>query len=290
MKRAYVFLLLSLLLPLGVLGQSMVTKRLVPILPSLPVVFQDNIKGGYHQVSDLFTSDIPVDLKKEGMIAFDQLTQCHYQWNGSSWVAVYVINTWSVGAVKENQLYIKDGKIYKALQDCTIAADTDPDDGAQVANWARVGDGLGDHIAMSNIQMGSYTISNDGGANKGLEFDADGNATFNQDVTVKGNFAIPSDGRLKTNIRVAGSVLEKLNSLHGVSFEYTDPDAYASGTHYGFIAQELQKQFPEMVTQGADGFYRVDYMQMTAILLQAIKEQQMMIDQLLKQNRQLIGN
>jgi hypothetical protein len=286
MSRLYFILILCLLGPLGVLGQSMVTKTITPIRPALPVVYQDNIKGGFHSLSDLFTDDIPAELKQEGMIAFDQLTQCNYQWNGTNWLAVYVIRTWVVGDAKTNQMYVRNGKIYQALQNTTITAGTNPDDIAEAANWQSLGDGFGNHTATANIQMGDNAISKDGAADKGLVFDGDGNATFNQDVTIKGNFAIPSDGRLKTNIRVPKGVLGKVSHLHGVSFSYANQNEYATGTHYGLIAQELQKQFPEMVTQGADGFYRVDYLQMTAILLQAIKEQQTLIEQLMNENNQ----
>jgi len=45
------------------------------------------------------------------------------------------------------------------------------------------------------------------------------------------------------------------------------------------IAQELVKVFPEMVTKGADGFYKVDYTQLSAVLIQAVNEQQKMMHQ-----------
>jgi len=48
----------------------------------------------------------------------------------------------------------------------------------------------------------------------------------------------------------------------------------------GFIAQEIEAVFPEMVTTDGDevGLKGVRYGQLTAVLVKAIKEQQAMID------------
>ena len=60
------------------------------------------------------------------------------------------------------------------------------------------------------------------------------------------------------------------------------------GQKIGVIAQELQKVYPELVTEGADGFLKVDYTQLTGILLQAVKEQQKEIDTLKQQMEQVM--
>jgi hypothetical protein len=54
--------------------------------------------------------------------------------------------------------------------------------------------------------------------------------------------------------------------------------------HIGFSAQELQKQFPEIVTE-KDGNLIARYDNMTAVLLQAIKEQQQQIEVLKKEKQ-----
>ena len=66
--------------------------------------------------------------------------------------------------------------------------------------------------------------------------------------------------------------------MRGVSFEYKDQNKYAKGRNIGVIAQELQKVYPELVTQGDDGYLAVDYTHLTAILIQAVKEQQEQIN------------
>lgn len=139
-------------------------------------------------------------------------------------------------------------------------------------------DNLGNHEATQNIKLSVNSISNDGTTGKGLTFDAAGSAIFGQDVTVNGTFYTPSDFRLKTNIETLSSVLKKIDQMRGVRFEYKDQHKYAAGPKIGVIAQELKKVYPEMVTQGKDGFLKVDYTQLTGILIQAVKEQQVEIE------------
>jgi hypothetical protein len=275
----------------GFAQQSKVSKTITPILPTLPVVYQDNVKGGMHQVEDLFTNDIATELKQVGMVTWDVLTQCYYQWNGSNWEAINLFKTWADGAtVKKNELYVRAGHLFQAVADNTIDANGADDNDTEPltdSNWLSVGDNFGNHIATKNIQLASHGLSADGDkletdpTAEGLFFDTDGNAVFKQNVTIKGDLSIPSDGRLKTNVRVLNGMLGKLQNLHGVQFEYTNQQEYASGKQYGVIAQELQKEFPTMVKMGEDGFYKVNYLQLTAVLLQAINEQQILINKLL---------
>ena len=141
-------------------------------------------------------------------------------------------------------------------------------------------DNLGNHKATQNISLAANAISNDGAAAKGLSFETSGNAILAQDLTVNGNLFTPSDRRLKTNIETLTSVLQKIDQLRGVKFQYIDQHKYAGGNKIGVIAQELQQVYPEMVTQGKDGFLKVDYTQLTGILIQAVKEQQAEINAL----------
>jgi len=152
---------------------------------------------------------------------------------------------------------------------------------------AVLGDNLGNHTATKNLQMSTFAINNDGQDGKGITFETTGNATFAQDVTVKGNFYTPSDQRLKTKIETLSKALQAIDQLRGVRFEYKDQKRYAKGPKIGVIAQELQKVFPEMVTKGVDGYLKVDYTQLTAVLIQAIKEQQLQINEMnIRLNRQ----
>ena len=79
-------------------------------------------------------------------------------------------------------------------------------------------------------------------------------------------------------------MLGKIENLRGVRFEFINQRKYALGPQIGVIAQELQKEFPELVMTKPDGYLAVNYSQLTGVLIQAIKEQQQEIN-MLKQNQ-----
>lgn len=148
-------------------------------------------------------------------------------------------------------------------------------------DWVKIvaADNLGNHTATQALKMGSYSISNDGDGGDGLSFDSEGNGLFGKNLTVNGNFYTPSDERLKTHIETLTNVLVQIDHLRGVQFEYKDQTKYAKGPKIGVIAQEMRTVYPEMVEKGTDGFFKVDYSQLTAVLIQAVKEQQQQIKQ-----------
>jgi hypothetical protein len=91
------------------------------------------------------------------------------------------------------------------------------------------------------------------------------------------SFPSSSDQRLKTNIQRLHSVLEKLDQIHGVSFEW-NKFSESIGQHtgqreVGLIGQEVEAVFPELVTRwGKDQYLTIDYGRMVGILVEAIKE------------------
>lgn len=145
------------------------------------------------------------------------------------------------------------------------------------ANITIPGDHLGNHTATQNIKTATYSISSDGGADRGLSFESTGSGVFAQDLTVRGNLYTPSDRELKTKIETLGNALQSIDQMRGVRFEYKDQKRFASGPKIGVIAQELQKLFPEMVSRDKDGFLKVDYTQLSGLLIQAVREQHMLL-------------
>jgi hypothetical protein len=95
-----------------------------------------------------------------------------------------------------------------------------------------------------------------------------------------------SDVRLKTNIETISNGLERVMKLRGVTFNWKEyPD---NSKMIGFIAQEVEQTVPELVfTNQVDGYKGVNYGEMTAVLAEAIKEQQNMIEELCTQNQDL---
>jgi hypothetical protein len=59
-------------------------------------------------------------------------------------------------------------------------------------------------------------------------------------------------------------------------------DTEVSDFQFGFIAQEIQEVFPDMVTRRDDGVLGIRYTELIPVLVQAIKEQQEEIDALTK--------
>jgi hypothetical protein len=104
------------------------------------------------------------------------------------------------------------------------------------------------------------------------------------------SWATTSDRRLKKNIVDNNSGLEKLTQIQVRNFEYRLPEEITevpqnqaikkTGVQLGVIAQELELAFPELVLTNDDGFKSVAYDKLSAVLLQAIKEQQKEIEAL----------
>jgi hypothetical protein len=85
-------------------------------------------------------------------------------------------------------------------------------------------------------------------------------------------WSIYSSGRWKTNIRTLAGGLEKVERLRGVSY-----DRKADGKHeIGVIAEEVGQVVPEVVDYEENGVdaQGVDYSRLTAVLIEAVKEQQ----------------
>lgn len=82
--------------------------------------------------------------------------------------------------------------------------------------------------------------------------------------------ASSSDEKLKDGITNTAYGLDDLMKLRAVDFTWKDTQEKS----FGFIAQEVQKVFPEIVTEDADGYLQIDYSLLTAILVRALQEMQ----------------
>src|SRR5215472_16679389 len=86
-----------------------------------------------------------------------------------------------------------------------------------------------------------------------------------------------SSRRWKTNIQVLEGALQKVRQLRGVSY-----DLKGSSQHeIGVVAEEVGAVVPEVVTWSPDGKSAegVDYSRLTALLIEATKEQQRLIEE-----------
>jgi len=93
-----------------------------------------------------------------------------------------------------------------------------------------------------------------------------------------------SDIRWKKNIMPLEDSLGNILKLQGVNYEwkreeYKDKN-FDEGKQIGLIAQEVEKVIPELVHTDNEGYKAVSYEKLTAVLIEAIKEQQKKIAEL----------
>jgi hypothetical protein len=126
------------------------------------------------------------------------------------------------------------------------------------------------------MRIGGWSAS----ANR-WQLDMSGNMTVAGDVTAF------SDGRIKENVITIDNALQKITNLRGVYYNRTDSDD--KRTKIGVIAQEILEVLPEVVSQDNAGMYNVSYGNITAVLIEAIKEQQEQINELKELVQKLIN-
>ena len=132
------------------------------------------------------------------------------------------------------------------------------------------------------------------------------------DVYAQGTFKTSSDIRLKSNIENLSGCLSKITKLSGKSYFKkkntvvdkqkeveklinsgkikredmqkalrsieAEDSVYSSKREFGFIAQDFQKIFPELVSGDENGYLAIDYNGIIPVLIEALKEQQKIIN------------
>ena len=106
--------------------------------------------------------------------------------------------------------------------------------------------------------------------------DVNGGARFNGKTYCTDGLWSGSDLRWKKNIVTLPGPLEKLSRLRGVEFDWKQEEYkennFPAGRQIGIIAQELEKEFPELVSTDKSGYKSIAYDKLTAVLLEAVKE------------------
>ena len=107
-------------------------------------------------------------------------------------------------------------------------------------------------------------------------FSAFSGAITGASLTVTGDVTAFSDARVKENIRPIENVIERIQASRGVVYDRIDND---QKDNIGFIAQELEENFPELVLTREDGTKAVKYQNAVAVLFEAVKKQQTQIEE-----------
>ncbi len=119
--------------------------------------------------------------------------------------------------------------------------------------------------------MGSNAISGTGSSTIVAQFEnANGSCFINP---TNSSISCSSDQRLKKNITPLGSAdgLALVSQLNPIFFNWNNE---ASGTpeHGGFIAQQVMQIAPDLVIQGPDGYYALNYAGFAPYTVKAIQE------------------
>jgi hypothetical protein len=90
-----------------------------------------------------------------------------------------------------------------------------------------------------------------------------------------------SDIRYKDNVKPIENALDKIDKIKGYTFEWNELSHKQTGKKdIGVIAQEVEEILPEIIDTRSDGYKAVDYPKLTALLIQSVKEQQIIINDL----------
>lgn len=159
---------------------------------------------------------------------------------------------------------------------------------------------MGSTDADWNVGANKFVINNtSNSASSKFVIDANGNVgigdltpTVKLDVigTVRGTsmicggITLCSDIRYKKDFAPIHESLSIINSLNGYYHYWKDEDfpewEFGTDREIGFKAQEVQAVLPELVTEMEDGMLGVDYSKVVPVLVEAIKAQQKLIDDL----------
>ena len=136
------------------------------------------------------------------------------------------------------------------------------------------------HADGSGNQFGTIRVnSTNGAAFVNINDNNSGN------IDISGSLNQSSDARLKKNVSTLTSGLSIVHKLRGVRYNWKDESRPEN--KIGFIAQEVEAVLPELVHTRENGFKGVNYAEMTAVLVEAVKELSAEVEALKAENNTL---
>ncbi len=201
-------------------------------------------------------------------------------------------HTYINGGKNNSNVYINDNAL---LGRVAIGAIPNPDQILDVNGRARIR-----HTIISNVPYTSgiwmsnslNSINGADGAFYGMKNDIEagiyignawrwwvnnaGNMTVGGSVTASCGLLVCSDLRYKRNIIPLNNSLENIYKINGVRYDFRKEEFpernFSDKPQIGFIAQDIEKIFPEMVFTDEKGYKSVDYARLTPVLVEALKE------------------
>ena len=194
---------------------------------------------------------IPVGAAEKSLLVYDTDSLGYMYWNGAAWKLILSTAT----SVTANNGLTKTGSNIKLGGALTGATDVN----TSGFNLSFSGTG---NVGIGMVPSGTYKLEVNG-------------------ILKTSGITEISDMRWKKNIVPIDNALTRVMRLRGVTYnwkreEFKDKN-FESGTQIGLIAQEVEKVFPELVKTDVNGYKSVEYSKVVAILIQAVKEQQVII-------------
>ena len=144
------------------------------------------------------------------------------------------------------------------------------------ANEAFMYDASENHIKIQDSSSNTLvTMGGDETSDYGVDVGGGSAGTNNINKVRASAFVTFSDESLKKDIEQMNGALDTVMSLKGVEFTWKNSDA----RDFGFIAQDVQEILPQAVHESA-GVHGVDYSRLTSVLVEAVKAQQVQIEEL----------
>jgi hypothetical protein len=110
------------------------------------------------------------------------------------------------------------------------------------------------------------------------KLDVSGNFFLDGNINLTGNVYSRSDIKIKNNITKLENAITKIQNLNGYTYTRSDL-TNMSKIHIGLIAQEVEKEYPEIISE-ENGIKTINYTSMIAILLESIKDLKKEINEL----------
>ena len=134
----------------------------------------------------------------------------------------------------------------------------------------------GNHVLQFRNSSGATMLNLGGDATTEYALDV-ANGSDNINKVRAAAFVTYSDESLKSDVAsMSNTALDTVMSLEGVEFTWKD----SGERDFGFIAQDVQSVLPKAVHVAEDGVQGVDYSRLTSVLVEAVKAQQVQIEEL----------
>ncbi len=203
----------------------------------------------------------------KGTVVYNNSTNQLQYWNGSAWIPITNAASGTGWALNGTHIYnSNNGNVGIGTSNPLIKLHIKQNIANAAIQW--------EHESLTNgwsLGIGTNTL------NCRFEFN---DALRGQISSVDGSFIAGSDFQLKQEIEPISDLLQKTMLLKPNKYFYKSSRNIAKNKSIGFIAQDVEKIFPEIVYDSDDGLKGLNYAAFGVIAIKAIQEQQEIINNL----------